>query len=198
MVNILVVIIPYSIIKIEVEWKVSHLPQLVEKLHDIHTTGRQVQNLEMAIVKRGEGRFCKEFQYLEHSGMYKPTLISQLFPSKVYCSPQQAIPMSSNVSTYIQPSPSIYFPTQVRRPPPLLLSINLQAHRHTQVTPTIQQISLLGASYYLCYISNTFSLFLKQTTTLSLYSSLKSRSKCARDVENSSTVRILIHPAISS
>ena len=52
-----------SVIKTEVEWKESHLPQLVEKLHDIHT--RQMQNLEMAILKRGEWRFCKEFQYLE-------------------------------------------------------------------------------------------------------------------------------------
>ena len=39
-------------------------------------------------------------------------------------SPQQAIPISSNVNTYIQPSPSIYFPTQLRHPPPPLLSIN--------------------------------------------------------------------------
>ena len=47
-----------SINKTEVEWKESQLPQLLEKLHDIHT--RQMQNLEMAIVNQGEWRFCKE------------------------------------------------------------------------------------------------------------------------------------------
>ena len=52
-----------NVIKMEVEWKESQLPQLIEKLNDIHT--RQMQNVEMAILKRGEWRLSQKFQHLE-------------------------------------------------------------------------------------------------------------------------------------
>lgn len=52
-----------AVVKVEVEWKESQLPQLIEKLNDIHN--RQMQNTEMAILKRGGWRFSTKFQCLE-------------------------------------------------------------------------------------------------------------------------------------
>ena len=53
----------------------------------------------------------------------------------------------------------------------------MQAHRYTQVTPAIQQISLLGAPYYLPLYQQHILLFWKITTIRSLYSFLTKPTK---------------------